>query len=125
MPQVSKLDYVVGILLTPVPLLPEHSFLLRRAPEARLAEVRRKRAAARIAKSASVPSSARAPRQEHSVLQGKLEPGRMTPFAIAGQDFVIDSDTWMFGEVRVGATAQVQVQYFNGDLHARKVLIQA
>lgn len=41
-------------------------------------------------------------------LNGRLREGKGTPFAVDGEDFVIGPNTWILGEVEIGALAKVK-----------------
>ena len=41
-------------------------------------------------------------------LDGKLKPGMDSKYAINGADFVIDDDTWIFGDLAYGVRASVE-----------------
>lgn len=42
------------------------------------------------------------------ILQGKVERGTQTTFAVEGQDFVIDGNTWILGELSLGSFVRVK-----------------
>ena len=117
MSQTSPLDAVIDLLLTPVPFLPSASFVYSlRSPKGRARPAPR-----RVVKSAGRPHG-QPPVQGISV-KGKLELGSATPYAVCGHDFVIDKDTWIFGEVRLGATAMVQLVRTPNGVHAKKLMV--
>ena len=58
-------------------------------------------------------------------LNGVIKPGMDSKYAINGADFVIDDDTWVFGEIAYGNKAIIEgVVGLNGERLAAKVTIQ-
>ena len=114
--QSSALNYVIELLLAPVPLLPEGSLLKRRVP-VRSADRRRTRRIAGCESPAFVAQKASV-----VVVSGRLAAGKSTPFSINGQDFSFDGDTWMFGEVRLGSFATVNIVNTRDGLYAKKIV---
>jgi|GEM_PF-2271026 len=44
-----------------------------------------------------------------SQLIGALAQGKETPFSVNGRDFKISSETWIIGELRVGAAVKIKL----------------
>lgn len=106
----GALSYMVELLFTPIP------FLTRDKSKKRL-HMRR----ARIARKSANANPAVATRS--FIMNGLLEKGTGTPFAIGGEDFVIDENTWVFGDVRVGTLATVRGERHGSKNYAKKVVI--
>lgn len=102
----SALERVKEILFTPIPLFGKPSKGSRR--RARRLPVRRAEASEKPIRS-----------QFH--LTGVLGAGQTTKFAIAGEDIVIDEDTWIFGEVRLGGLATVKGEKIGAQNFAKKL----
>ena len=57
-------------------------------------------------------------------LKGELKPGQGSPFSVGGTDIIIDSDSWVFGELTYGATATVTgVRRSGGERYATKIVV--
>lgn len=56
-------------------------------------------------------------------LEGQIMRGNRGAFSVAGEDFVISNDTWIFGDVVVGALATVHGVTKNGERIARKIVV--
>jgi len=41
-------------------------------------------------------------------VEGILAPGRAAQFSVRGRDLMIDEETWIFGELRVGSTVHIK-----------------
>ena len=115
----STFDRVIALLLTPVPLLPEGSFLINSRPKRGISVRQRLQMKTRSEKVTMTRSEGG---QGLQMLSGRLERGQNTPFAIGGTDFYFDSNTWMFGEVRLGTFASVQAHRIHGELYAKKIV---
>ena len=58
-------------------------------------------------------------------LEGTISRGKRTEYSVAGEDVVLDPETWVFGHMRHGSFAQVQGLYgTEGERIARKVVIK-
>jgi len=101
----STFDQIKELLLTPIPLFGK--------PQRRSRMNRRK--------SPRREGAAPAPTSFH--LSGPLEKGAQTKFSINGQDIVIDADTWIFGEFRLGSLATVKGERVGSQNFAKKVTI--
>lgn len=57
-------------------------------------------------------------------VEGPIVPGKETRYSIDGVDFTVGADTWIFGDLKLGAHARVRgpVQ-FNGERHATHIVI--
>ena len=97
------------------------------------AATRRYRAQARLSSRGIAPGAAPgeqtvAPTAKRSALSttfsGPLERGRETPYAIAGNDFIVTPDTWIFGNLDVGASSTITTQHVDGKLVAKKVVMR-
>ena len=55
---------------------------------------------------------------------GPLERGRESPFAIAGNDIHVTPDTWVFGNIEIGATATITAQHVDGKFIAKKIVMK-
>jgi hypothetical protein len=97
------------ILLTPIPL-PSFGRPAARGSGRRAALRRRSSAPAAVS-------------TQTFHLSGPLERGTNTKYAISGQDFVIDENTWIFGEFRLGAVAAVKGERQGEQHYAKKVSI--
>ncbi len=104
----TAFDMVRDILLTPIPL-PSFGRPARRSGTRRPA-VRRK-----------ASSSEAAARDFH--LSGPLERGAQTKYAVGGQDLIINENTWIFGEFRLGAVAIVRGERVGAQNFAKKISI--
>ena len=117
--QNSTIDKFINILMSPVPLLPEMSFIAKK--QELPPSLRRRIKQSRIKATQALNSQ---PAQTNvEILSGKLTPGNGTTFAINGRDFHFDSNTWMFGEVRMGSSATVTVCLSSGNLYAKKIVV--
>ena len=99
------------------------------------AATRRYRAQARLssrgiapAGAAAVEAKPAAPAVKRSALSttfsGPLERGRETQYAIAGNDIVVTPDTWIFGNLEIGATSMITAHQVDGKLVAKKVVMR-
>lgn len=89
-------------------------------------ELRRKRAAKarRRLKGILNPTETLEQRAIQFTIQGRIEAGSQTPFAISGNDFAIDDGTWMLGKVSLGATVTVKgVVELDGKRVARSIVV--
>jgi len=72
-------------------------------------EIRRNRAAKARKRLKATLVGSELPRSETTFnLQGRIDEGCDTHFAISGHDFVVDSGTWMLGKISAGVTATVK-----------------
>ena len=118
----NALASVLDMLLKPVPYLPEASFLSARPPSRE--EVKRrlyKKKGKRMQSGEDVSYD----NAEQHTIKGAIARGSQTPYSIAGQDISLDSDTWIFGEVRVGSEATVIGLRMNNITYAKKIIISA
>lgn len=105
----SAMERMKEILLTPIPL-PSFGRPAARGSGRRAALRRRSSAPAAVS-------------TQTFHLSGPLERGTNTKYAISGQDFVIDENTWIFGEFRLGAVAAVKGERQGEQHYAKKVSI--
>ncbi len=61
--------------------------------------------------------------EAHRTLQGILGLGKKAHFAIDGHDIIIDSNTFVLGELVAGSLVGAVVEEKGGELRARKVLV--
>ncbi len=54
------------------------------------------------------------PQNLQFALEGPLTKGESSPFSINGYDLKTTADTWIFGELRIGAIAKVKGVIMNG-----------
>ncbi len=99
----TSIGYVIELLKTPIPFLTP-------------ARARRRAARKNLAKKSE-------PYSQPFFLSGAIEKGSACKFAIGGEDFVIDNDTWIFGEVRYGATASVKGERRGNQNFAKKIVM--
>lgn len=57
------------------------------------------------------------------VLQGSLSYGVETRFAVSGQDIMVDDETWIFGEIKVGSEVRVTTAKRGVWTYARKIVV--
>lgn len=100
-----------AFLLTPIPLPAGFSFGRRR-----LGRVR-PRAAKSIEKAKQGQTS------DQFALSGIIETGMGTIYSVQGKDFVFDSDTWIFGDISLGAYARVKGSLRAGERYASHIVI--
>jgi len=78
--------------------------------------------------SAALSTDSSAPSIKRSALSttfsGPLERGRESPFAIAGNDIHVTPDTWVFGNIEIGATATITAQHADGKFIAKKIVMK-
>jgi hypothetical protein len=103
----STLDQIKDLLLTPIPLFGK--------PQRRTGVNRRRSPRRADAERAPAPSAFH--------LTGPLEKGAYTKFASGGEDIVIDANTWIFGEFRLGSIAVVKGERIGSQNFAKKVTI--
>ena len=124
MAQNSAINYLVDFLFQPLPfpensIIDRFSFIHRNARDARRA--RRLSANARLRKGRTL-------RVESTPLPtrvGPLDSGKATMFSVNGLDFVITPETWIFGQVRLGAVATVHMAQQGDRIIAKKVIISS
>lgn len=113
MSRTNTLSVVYDILLSPVPFLPKGSLIPKHGRIYNRNKRQRRRA---LAEGIS--------RTLNFTLKGEIDRGNLTKFSINGEDFVIDKDTWIFGEVRAGVVAVVKGVKIGGANFARKVMVE-
>lgn len=60
------------------------------------------------------------------VLEGEIQPGNSTKFAIGSTDFVLTPTTWVIGELRVGIQARVKgVRQIDDGIQATSIVMLA
>lgn len=125
MAQNSALNSFVDFLFQPLPfiapdsMLGRISFITRSGPQSRRA---RRRSANAQYRSGKV---LRADARDTLVETGCIQRGENATFSINGRDFVINPDTWIFGEVCVGASASVMLIRKGQQLSAKKIVISS
>ena len=110
----SKLNQPVrmpAFLLTPI-ALPSGFSLGRRRPG------RAKRREAR-----SPEKAKQAQTSDQFALSGIIETGMGTIYSVQGKDFIFDSDTWIFGDISLGAYARVKGSLRAGERYASHIVI--
>lgn len=59
------------------------------------------------------------------IIKGYIEPGSRTRYAIDSQDIVVDDDTWIFGNLKIGAKATVRAKIEGSDCgYAKSIVIR-
>lgn len=101
------MESVMRILYKPVPYLPEMSFLVRGR-----SEQRKRQALARIREKAP---------QERKV-RGNVELKGKGLCRICGHDVEITAATWVFGDIREGAVAEMTIVE-NGQIYSAKRIV--
>lgn len=117
MAQNSSFGSFLDFLLQPVPFLPDGSFIARTA-------VRNKRRAVRRPVRKRVEASSKAAGPGAITVAGVIQRGQQAAYSINGQDFEITPDTWIFGDVKYGLSATVQLVHVQGATYARKIITQ-
>lgn len=56
-------------------------------------------------------------------LEGRLSPGQHSKYAINGQDFVLNEDTWVVGVPKLGVVAKVSGTVRSGQHFAKTVRV--
>lgn len=108
----GPLDYVLDLFFKPIPVLSKSKNAAQKSqPQKNSGLVK---AAGKKGEPSKVTASIVS-------LQGTVEPGGQTAFSVQGKDFVIDGNTWMFGELQMGTNVEVQAVLSAGVLKARKV----
>jgi|GEM_PF-6285769 len=121
MSQNNTFTSVIDFLLQPVPFLPDSSFIVGHG----LGSKRKSKKP--LGPSRSRPSAKdqnRAQTERAVTITGIIQRGHDTPYSVDGQDFEITPDTWIFGNIRYGVTASVQLVRATGAAYARKIIIQ-
>jgi hypothetical protein len=59
----------------------------------------------------------------HFMLEGKLAAGSGTHLSIDGHDLVMDQDTWIFGELSIGAHAKIRGIIIHGHQRLCKSIV--
>jgi hypothetical protein len=83
-----------------------------------------RRAAASAATKTAAAAAAQGSHAQFS-LMGTLERGASSKFAVRGEEFVVDNNTWIFGQLNVGAEVMVQGVFRKGDeRYAKKIIVK-
>ena len=107
----TPLRELPAILNTPITQLPK---VLNVSPAER-ARMRRAKSIERVTTSS---------KSKQFVIEGTLQAGSRTKFAIAGEDVIITKGTWVFGELEFGAhvTAHGQIKE-RGERHVARIVV--
>ncbi len=117
----GTLASVLDMLLKPIPYLPGNSLISPRPPSRN--EVKRRREKRKGKRQPAQLEGKMGETAQQFTLKGVIERGSRTPYALNGNDFSLDSDTWIFGEVRVGAEATVIGLRMSDVTYAKKIII--
>lgn len=106
--EISTIDSVLRLLFQPVPYLPEISFL----PLGR-SEQRKQKALARIKKKTP----------EERKVRGNLQLLGKGKIKICGHNVEIDESTWVFGDIKDGAVAEMTLMPSGDNFIVKRVVI--
>ncbi len=114
-------------LLKGLPFMPSNASAIRKARAEKLkAELLSKKEKAKQVGGGVAAVSSNRTKHAEFVFEGDLQYGHSTDYAVHGVDIHINNDTWVFGDLRIGAQATVKGIYAKGDqAHAKKIIINA
>ncbi len=102
----NTFDRVIEVLMSPVPFLPSASVFSSFHPGR--TNIRR--------------TTAQSCSNEPIVIAGEIQAGCDSRYSINGRDFSFDSNTWVFGELRIGCLARITAMKSGGKLYAKKII---
>ena len=65
-------------------------------------------------------------KQPMFIVKGVVEAGKISKYSINGIEFSVGSDTWIFGEFKIGAMAKIEgTMNIDNQRHARKIVVES
>lgn len=116
----SLLQSVIDVLKTPVPL-PEILVKPIEIPAFRAPSIGKKSSRKRKTKIQAMRKSS--PDAGNFVMEGILEHGSNTLFAVNNVDLFTTPDTWVFGELRVGCHARIKGAIVAGERQCTSIVV--